>query len=219
MQLDAALKELDNLVGVPEVKASINAVVESMLSNYDKELQAQDTDVICLNRVFVGNPGTGKTTVAKLYARILCAAGMLSKEDVVERTASDFMGDAVGVSAQKTINILKLSEGKVLLIDEAYNLFDGRSVSSGNVSYGKQVRACLPPVTARACSDRTHCSTLASGFGHDCGEGFWLAWRRPRHHHDRVRARDAGHVPWLQSRPHAPLRLQPPVAFHRLFRR
>jgi SpoVK/Ycf46/Vps4 family AAA+-type ATPase len=140
MQLDAALKELDNLVGVPEVKLSIHADVESMLSNYDKELQAQDTDAICLNRVFVGNPGTGKTTVAKLYARILCAAGMLSKDDVVERTASDFMGDAVGVSAQKTINILKLSEGKVLLIDEAYNLFDGRSVSSGNVSYGKQVR-------------------------------------------------------------------------------
>jgi len=141
MQLDAALKELDNLVGVPEVKASINAIVESMLSNYDKELQAQDTDAICLNRVFVGNPGTGKTTVAKLYARILCAAGMLSKDDIVERTASDFMGDAVGVSAQRTINILKLSEGKVLLIDEAYNLFDGRSVSSGNVSYGKQVCA------------------------------------------------------------------------------
>ena len=207
-------------MGVPEVKASINAIVESMLSNYDKELQAQDTDAICLNRVFVGNPGTGKTTVAKLYARILCAAGMLSKDDVVERTASDFMGDAVGVSAQRTINILKLSEGKVLLIDEAYNLFDGRSVSSGNVSYGKQVRA--PPETARTCSgdgDRTHRVTLASGFGHDCGEGFWLAGRRPRHHHDRIRARDAGHVPRFKSRPHAPLRLQPPVAIHRLFRR
>ena len=140
LQLDAALNELDNLVGVPEVKKAIYSIVETMLSNYDKELQAQETDAICLNRVFVGNPGTGKTTVAKLYARILCAAGMLSKDDVVERTASDFMGVAVGESAQKTVNILKLSEGKVLLIDEAYNLFDGRSGgSSGSVSYGKQV--------------------------------------------------------------------------------
>jgi SpoVK/Ycf46/Vps4 family AAA+-type ATPase len=110
-----------------------------MLSNYDKELQAQDTDAICLNRVFVGNPGTGKTTVAKLYARILCAAGMLSKDDVVERSASDFVGAAVGESAQKTVNMLKLAEGKVLLIDEAYNLFDGRSSSGGSASYGKQV--------------------------------------------------------------------------------
>jgi SpoVK/Ycf46/Vps4 family AAA+-type ATPase len=137
-QLDAALDELDHLVGVPEVKKSILSIVESMLSNYDKELQAQETDAICLNRVFLGNPGTGKTTVAKLYARILCAAGMLSKDDVIERSASDFMGAAVGESAQKTVNILKLSEGKVLLIDEAYNLFDCRSGSSGNVSYGKQ---------------------------------------------------------------------------------
>ncbi len=138
-QLDAALNELDELVGVPEVKKAIYSIVESMLSNYDKELQAQDTDSICLNRVFVGNPGTGKTSVANLYARILCAAGMLSKDDVVDRSASDFMGVAVGESAQKTTNILKLAEGKVLLIDEAYNLFDGRSASSGNVSYGKQV--------------------------------------------------------------------------------
>ena len=89
--MDAALTELDNLVGVPEVKKSIYSIVESMLSNYDKELQAQETDAICLNRVFMGNPGTGKTTVAKLYARILCAAGMLSKEDLIERSASDFM--------------------------------------------------------------------------------------------------------------------------------
>jgi SpoVK/Ycf46/Vps4 family AAA+-type ATPase len=147
LQLDAALNELDNLVGVPEVKKAIYSIVESMLSNYDKELQAQDTDSICLNRVFVGNPGTGKTTVAKLYARILCAAGMLSKDDVAERSASDFVGAAVGESAQKTANILKLSEGKVLLIDEAYNLFDGRSSSSGNASYGKQVCQILcPPI-------------------------------------------------------------------------
>jgi len=137
--LDAALTELDNLVGVPEVKKCIYSIVETMLSNYDKEQQAQETDAICLNRVFVGNPGTGKTTVAKLYARILCAAGMLSKDDMVERSASDFIGAAVGESAQKTVNLLKLSEGKVLLIDEAYNLFDSRSSSSGNASYGKQV--------------------------------------------------------------------------------
>jgi SpoVK/Ycf46/Vps4 family AAA+-type ATPase len=180
MQLGAALTELDNLVGVPEVKKSIRAIVEAMLCNYDKELQAQETDAICLNRVFVGNPGTGKTTVAKLYARILCAAGMLSKGDVVERTASDFMGVAVGESAQKTVNILKLSEGKVLVIDEAYNLFDSQSKSSGNASHGKQVFDI-------ACSAMKILTFVPpTGFGYFSRESVRLARRRPRHHHDRI---------------------------------
>jgi hypothetical protein len=55
------------------------------------------------------------------------------------KSASDFMGQAVGESAQKTKDILKLAEGKALLIDEAYALFDGASKSSGNSSFGQQV--------------------------------------------------------------------------------
>ena len=87
-----------------------------------------------------GGPGTGKTTVAKLYARLLCATGMLSKDEVVEKTASDFISEAVGGSSQRTKEILKLAEGKALFIDEAYNLFDGSSqTSGGKVSYGSEV--------------------------------------------------------------------------------
>jgi stage V sporulation protein K len=68
---------------------------------------------------------------------------MLSKDEVMVRSASDFMGQAVGESAQKTKDILKLAEGKALLIDEAYALFDGASKSSGNASYGQQVCASV----------------------------------------------------------------------------
>ena len=75
--------------------------------------------------------GTGKTTVAKIYGRILQSLNLLSNGDVVYKTASDFKGNSVGASESKTRSILKLAEGKVLLIDEAYTLDDSM--------YGKNV--------------------------------------------------------------------------------
>jgi SpoVK/Ycf46/Vps4 family AAA+-type ATPase len=88
----------------------------------------------------LGNPGTGKTTVARIYARILNALQLLSKNEVVMKTPSDFLGSAVGQSAEKTSAILQLSEGKLLVIDEAYGFMDGGAdKSAGGVSYGKQV--------------------------------------------------------------------------------
>lgn len=141
LQLNGILEEIEALVGVPQVKNGMFALVDTMLRNWDREKSALPTEGIFLNRVFVGNPGTGKTTVARLYARLLCATGMLSKDEVMLKSASDFMGQAVGESAQKTKDILKLAEGKALLIDEAYALFDGASKSSGNSSYGQQVAA------------------------------------------------------------------------------
>jgi hypothetical protein len=77
--------------------------------------------------------GTGKTEVGKLYGRVLCALGLLSKGETEYRKASDFIGAAVGVAKTKTNQIFKISEGKVLIIDEAYSLHD---VIGG---YGKDV--------------------------------------------------------------------------------
>jgi hypothetical protein len=142
-QIDAILKEVDALIGLKEIKKAIHAVYDTMRANWDIEESAKSTVTpgnLYFNRVFVGNPGTGKTTVAKLYARLLCATGMLSKDEVVSKTASDFISEAVGGSSQRTKEILKLAEGKALFIDEAYNLFDGSSqTSGGKVSYGSEV--------------------------------------------------------------------------------
>ena len=139
-QINEIFEELDALVGIPNVKKSMHAVYDTMLANWDLENNAKPAGGIFLNHVFVGNAGTGKTTLAKLYARLLCASGMLSKEEWIFKSASDFISSAVGASSEKTKSILKLAEGKVLFIDEAYVLFDNTSASTGNKSHGEQVR-------------------------------------------------------------------------------
>jgi len=130
-ELDAALRDLEALTGLDEVKTAVIELVSTAVTNYSREIRGQPVVHLALNRLMLGNPGTGKTTVAAIYARVLSALGLLSKGGVELRTASDFIGQYVGESATKTNTILSLCKGKVLVIDEAYNLNDNM--------YGKQV--------------------------------------------------------------------------------
>merc|ERR1719174_1024838 len=77
----------------------------------------------------MGNPGTGKTTVAKLYGRILKDMGLLSKGDVIVKNPSDFIGSALGESEKNTLAILEEAKGCVLVIDEAYGLHSEKGVT------------------------------------------------------------------------------------------
>lgn len=79
----------------------------------------------------------GKTTVAKMYAGILADLGLLSKGEVVLKTASDFVGSVLGESESKTRGILKTAEGCVLVIDEAYSLDAGGGIGDGGGGFGK----------------------------------------------------------------------------------
>ncbi|RYP89995.1 hypothetical protein DL770_003898 [Monosporascus sp. CRB-9-2] len=117
--------KLQKLIGLKSVKQAVKALLSSVEQNYQRELDEQAPIEYSLNKVFLGNPGTGKTTVAKLYGQILVDLGLLSKGEVVIKNPSDFVGSALGQSEQQTKGILAASEGKVLVIDEAYGLYGG----------------------------------------------------------------------------------------------
>ncbi|TQN71839.1 Stage V sporulation protein K, partial [Colletotrichum shisoi] len=128
-----AWKKMQCLIGLSSVKESVKALVDSIQSNYLRELAEEPVIEYSLNRVFLGSPGTGKTTVAKLYGQILVDIGLLSNGEVVVKNPSDFIGSVLGASEAQTKGILAATEGKVLVIDEAYGLCGGSSGSSGSV--------------------------------------------------------------------------------------
>ncbi|PNP43488.1 hypothetical protein TGAMA5MH_04460 [Trichoderma gamsii] len=122
-----AWMELNNLVGLEEVKNSAKQLIDMVEFNYERELDEKPPLKFSLNQIFVGNPGTGKTTVAKLYGEIFSYLGYLSHGDIVLKTPPDFIGSCLGESETKTRNILQSTVGKVLVIDEAYMLDAGDS--------------------------------------------------------------------------------------------
>ncbi|KAH6662622.1 ATPase [Plectosphaerella plurivora] len=125
-----AWRELQKLIGLGSVKESLKAFVDTLKANYDRELKEEPIVKYSLNRVFLGNPGTGKTTIAKLYGQILVDLGMLSNGEVVVKNPSDFVAAVIGGSQKQTNSILASTVGKVLVIDEAYGLYGGNSFSS-----------------------------------------------------------------------------------------
>ncbi|EMR68231.1 putative stage v sporulation protein k protein [Eutypa lata UCREL1] len=117
-----AWTELQAMTGLDKVKETVSSLIQLIEVNRIREFQDLPPLECNLNRVFLGNPGTGKTTVAKLYGQILVDLGMLSNGEVVVKNPSDFIGSALGGSQANTKQILEATKGKVLVIDEAYML-------------------------------------------------------------------------------------------------
>ncbi|KAL6759018.1 P-loop containing nucleoside triphosphate hydrolase protein, partial [Haematococcus lacustris] len=118
----SALQELQAKVGLQSVKDSVANLLQLIATNVELEEAEKPVKEVALNRVFLGNPGTGKTTVARIYGQVLRDLGLLSKGEVVEKIPADFIGSALGESEQKTAAILDAAVGCVLVIDEAYGL-------------------------------------------------------------------------------------------------
>lgn len=128
-------QRLNKMVGLESVKQSIKVLVDRLQENYVRELNEQPLIGCSLNKVFVGNPGTGKTTVAKLYGKILEALGLLSNGEVIIKNPADFVGSVLGQSEKNTKAILEATKGKVLIIDEAYMLASGTDTGGTSDPY------------------------------------------------------------------------------------
>ncbi|KAL2044224.1 hypothetical protein N7G274_002929 [Stereocaulon virgatum] len=120
-----AWKELQGLTGLKAVKENMQGFLDRIHTNYQRELEEKEVIDVSLNRVFIGSPGTGKTSVGKLYGQVLADMGLLSNGEVVVKNPADFVGSVLGESEKNTKAILKATEGKVLIIDEAYMLYSG----------------------------------------------------------------------------------------------
>ncbi|KAH9863899.1 hypothetical protein J1614_009831 [Plenodomus biglobosus] len=124
---NVAWAKLQKLIGLASVKQSVQALLDGIQFNYQRELEEKPIIQYSLNRCLIGSPGTGKTSVAKLYGRILADIGLLSNGEVVVKNPADFVGSVLGGSEANTKAILASTLGKVLIIDEAYMLASGAS--------------------------------------------------------------------------------------------
>ncbi|APA13644.1 hypothetical protein SS1G_07698 [Sclerotinia sclerotiorum 1980 UF-70] len=129
-----AWQELQKLIGLEKVKTSLLTLLELVKTNYQRELEEKPLHQFTLNRLFLGPAGTGKTVVAKLYAKILGEIGVLSKGEVIFRNPSDLIGQYIGDSEANTKAALNAARGNVLVIDEAYMMYSGNSDGTGNES-------------------------------------------------------------------------------------
>ncbi|MBU8907383.1 stage V sporulation protein K [Desertibacillus haloalkaliphilus] len=131
--LERVEKELESLVGLTDVRRFLKEVYAWLYINKCRKEQGLKVTKQSLHMIFKGNPGTGKTTVARLIAKFFYEMNVLSKGHLIEVERADLVGEYIGHTAQKTRDMIKKAQGGVLFIDEAYSLARG-----GEKDFGKE---------------------------------------------------------------------------------
>ena len=133
---DDPVAELKKMIGMKEVERRLNEVIVQIKTLKKLAAKGKKVPMPAIHMLFTGNPGTGKTTVARILARMMCQAGILRKGHLVEVKGRDLCGEYIGTTAPKTSAICRDAYGSVLFIDEAYSLF--RDGFSSARDYGRE---------------------------------------------------------------------------------
>ena len=134
-------KELDEIVGLDDVKNYLLSLEDLLKVNQIRKQKGLKTNEISKHMIFTGNPGTGKTTIARLVSRMMKACGILKQGQLVEVTRADLVGKYVGHTAPLTMSVIQSALGGVLFIDEAYSLYRGKDDSFGLEAIDTLVKA------------------------------------------------------------------------------
>lgn len=155
--LGELLLELDQLVGLEKVKAKVNDLIAFQKVQLLREGVGLKSQKETLHMAFIGNPGTGKTTVARIIGRIYKQLGLLSKGHFIEVSRTDLIAGYQGQTALKVKDVIERAKGGVLFIDEAYSITE----NDHSDSYGRE---CLTELTKALEDYRNDLVVIVAGY-------------------------------------------------------
>ncbi|WP_018248989.1 AAA family ATPase [Orenia marismortui] len=131
--IDMIVAELDKMIGLNNIKKLVKQLRAFVTIQKERQRQELKSDSLVMHMIFKGNPGTGKTTVARILAKLFKELGLLEKGHLKEVERADMVGEYIGHTAQKTRKLVQSALGGILFIDEAYSLARG-----GHRDFGKE---------------------------------------------------------------------------------
>jgi SpoVK/Ycf46/Vps4 family AAA+-type ATPase len=157
--IEDAMAELDAMVGLGAVKEQVRSIAASIEAARRRAVAGFSTDKPMRHFVFLGPPGTGKTTVARVIGKIFYSFGLLDMPEVVEAQRSDLVGEYLGATAIKTNELIDSALGRVLFIDEAYSL-----VNEGDGQTDRFGIEAVQTLLKRAEDDRENLIIILAGY-------------------------------------------------------